>query len=70
MSRPPAPSQLEQAGGGPLPARLEPLVEAARAYARAAASRNTNRAYAADWRHYNAWCRRQNLPEGIASVVI
>ena len=45
-----------------LPARLEPLAEAARDYARAATSTNTNRAYAADWRHYTAWCRRQNLP--------
>ena len=62
MSRPPAPSQLEQAGGAPVPAKLEPLVEIARAYARAATSPNTNRAYAADWRHYNAWTRRQNLP--------
>jgi integrase len=45
-----------------LPARLEPLAEAARDYARAATSTNTNRAYAADWRHYSAWARRQNLP--------
>src|SRR5271165_6818114 len=45
----------------PLPARLAPLAEAARDYARAAASHNTNRAYAADWRHYCAWARRQNL---------
>ena len=44
------------------PARLEPLAEAARDYARAATSTNTNRAYGADWRHYTAWCRRQNLP--------
>ena len=46
----------------PLPARLAPLAETARDYARAAASPNTNRAYAADWRHYSAWARRQNLP--------
>src|SRR5271155_27071 len=45
-----------------LPARLEPLAEAARGDARAATSTNTNRAYGADWRHYTAWCRRQNLP--------
>src|SRR5580693_5931102 len=45
----------------PLPARLAPLAEAARDYARAAASPNTNRAYAADSRHYSAWTRRQNL---------
>jgi integrase len=46
----------------PLPSRLAPLAEAARDYARAATSQNTNRAYAADWRHYCAWARRQNLP--------
>ena len=62
MIRPPAPSALEQPGGAPLPAKLEPLVETARAYASAATSQNTNRAYAADWRHYCAWARRQNLP--------
>ena len=62
MSRPPALPQGEQPGGAPLPAKLEPLVETARDYARAAASQNTNRAYAADWRHYCAWARRQNLP--------
>jgi integrase len=62
MSRPPAPSELEQPGGAPLPAKLEPLVETARDYARAATSQNTNRAYAADWRHYTAWARRQGLP--------
>ena len=45
-----------------LPARLAPLAETARDYARAATSTNTNRAYAADWRHYSAWTRRQNLP--------
>ena len=52
MSRPSAPPELEQPGRAPLPARLEPLVETARAYARAATSENTNRAYAADWRHF------------------
>ena len=62
MSRPPAPSELKQPGGAALPAKLEPLVETARAYARAATSSNTNRAYAADWRHYCAWARRQSLP--------
>ena len=45
----------------PLPARLAPLADTARDYARGAASPNTNRAYAADWRHYCAWARRQNL---------
>ena len=46
---------------GPLPARLDPLVETARAYARAATSKNTNRAYAADWRDYLRWRARQGL---------
>ena len=45
-----------------LPARLERLAEAARDYAKASSSANTRRAYAADWKHYSAWCRRQNLP--------
>jgi integrase len=62
MSRPSAPPELEQPGRAPLPAKFEPLVETARAYARAATSENTNRAYAADWRHFAAWARRQNLP--------
>ena len=61
MSRPPALPEAEQPGGAPLPAKLEPLVETARAYARAATSRNTNRAYAADWRDYLRWRARQGL---------
>ena len=44
-----------------LPSRLAPLVETARAYARAATSKNTNRAYAADWRDYLGWRARQGL---------
>jgi len=52
--RPPALPEDDRPGETPLPARLEPLVETARAYARAATSKNTNRAYAADWRHYCA----------------
>jgi integrase len=48
--------------GAALPARLAPLAETARDYARAATSPNTTRAYSADWRHYSAWARRQNLP--------
>ena len=45
------PPAVDCASGGPLPSRLAPLAETARAYARAATSPNTNRAYAADWRH-------------------
>jgi integrase len=56
------PAAVDPAAGGiPLPSRLEPLAEKARDYARAATSPNTNRAYAADWRHYCAWTRRQGL---------
>ena len=45
----------------PLPSRLEPLVETAKTYARAATSKNTNRAYAADWRDYLGWRTRKGL---------
>jgi integrase len=45
-----------------LPARLENLADRARDYAKASAAANTSRAYAADWRHYLAWARRQGLP--------
>ena len=60
-SQPPALPDGERPGGAPLPAKLEPLVETARAYARAATSQNTNRAYAADWRDYLRWRARQGL---------
>ena len=58
---PPALPAAEPSGAAHLPARLEPLVETARAYARAATSKNTNRAYAADWRDYLRWRARQGL---------
>ncbi|WP_457578130.1 tyrosine-type recombinase/integrase [Ensifer adhaerens] len=44
-----------------VPARLEALVETATAYANAASSDNTRDAYAKDWRHFTAWCRREGL---------
>ena len=44
-----------------LPAHLAELADKARAYVKAASSANTTRAYEADWRHFNAWCRRQGL---------
>jgi integrase len=47
--------------GRALPGRLENLADRARAYAKASSAANTNRAYGADWRHYLAWARRQNL---------
>jgi integrase len=36
---------------------LDRLVDTARDYARAAASENTLKAYAADWAHFARWCR-------------
>lgn len=44
-----------------LPAHLERLADHARKYVEAASSTNTRRAYAADWKHFCAWARRQNL---------
>ncbi|MBP8937594.1 MAG: tyrosine-type recombinase/integrase [Agrobacterium sp.] len=45
----------------PLPAGLQDLTDRARGYVEAASSANTRRAYASDWKHFAAWCRRQNL---------
>ncbi|MER8583562.1 integrase, partial [Mesorhizobium sp. M1423] len=42
-----------------LPAHLEALAGRARDYIEAASSANTRRAYAADWKHFSSWCRRQ-----------
>ncbi len=58
---PPALPGPEPSGAAPLPAKLEPLVETAKAYARAATAENTNRAYAADWRDYLRWRARKGL---------
>jgi integrase len=44
-----------------VPVHLERLVETARDRARGAKAAATQRAYAADWRHYTAWCRRKEL---------
>jgi integrase len=43
------------------PVHLAPLVERARGYVEASSSANTRRAYAADWKHFAGWCRRQGL---------
>jgi len=48
-------------GAASRPARLEALVETATAYANAASSENTRDAYAKDWRHFTAWCRREGF---------
>lgn len=42
--------------------QLDGLAARARDYVEAASSANTRRAYAADWRHFSDWCRRQNVP--------
>ncbi|WP_246781510.1 tyrosine-type recombinase/integrase [Rhodoblastus sphagnicola] len=44
-----------------LPTHLAGLADKARDYVKAATSHNTTRAYEADWRHFNAWRRRQGL---------
>jgi integrase len=44
---------MHVAGSG----KLDRLVEAARDYARAAASDNTLKAYATGWKHFARWCR-------------
>lgn len=36
---------------------LDRLVDAARDYAKASTAENTNKAYAADWKHFARWCR-------------
>jgi integrase len=64
MARSPstAPSPPPQQPPPSLPAHLNDLAGRARDYVEAASSANTRRAYAADWRHFSAWCRRQGLP--------
>jgi len=44
-----------------LPAHLDQLADRARGYIEAASSLNTRKAYASDWKHFTAWCRRSNL---------
>jgi len=44
-----------------LPGHLQDLTARARGYVEAASSANTRRAYASDWKHFAAWCRRQGL---------
>jgi integrase len=36
---------------------LDKLVDTARDYAKASTAENTNKAYAADWKHFARWCR-------------
>ncbi len=57
-----APSPPLPAAQNPrLPAHLDALAGRARDYVEAASSANTRRAYAADWRHFASWCRRQRI---------
>src|SRR5271166_6997345 len=46
-----------------LSGRLASLAETAKAYARSAQADNTRRAYAADWKMFASWLRRQGLSE-------
>jgi len=36
---------------------LDRLIDTARDYAKASTAENTNKAYAADWKHFARWCR-------------
>jgi integrase len=58
-SRPPLPVPTE--GAKQLPGHLDALAGRARDYVEAASSKNTRRAYAADWKHFASWCRRQGF---------
>ena len=53
---PPSPAPPEHQ-----PPALRDLAERARGYAEAASSANTRKAYAADWKHFAGWCRREGL---------
>ncbi|WP_113488182.1 tyrosine-type recombinase/integrase [Rhizobium cremeum] len=55
------PASSAEDGPLPLSQHLEHLADRARTYVEAASSANTRRAYAADWKHFSAWCRRQGL---------
>lgn len=49
------------AGEYETPAHLVNLTARAQVYVAAASSANTRKAYASDWKHFAAWCRRSNL---------
>ena len=44
-----------------LPDHLQDLTDRARTYVEAASSGNPRKAYASDWKHFSAWCRRSGL---------
>ncbi|MVA73053.1 tyrosine-type recombinase/integrase [Agrobacterium vitis] len=56
-----APPLLSPVDEDQTPAHLNSLASRARDYVEAARSANTRKAYACDWRHFSAWCRRLNL---------
>ncbi|MER8605996.1 site-specific integrase [Mesorhizobium sp. M1233] len=56
-----SPPPLPAIANPSLPAHLEALAGRARDYIEAARSANTRRAYAADWKHFSSWCRRQGI---------
>ncbi|MUZ73746.1 tyrosine-type recombinase/integrase [Agrobacterium vitis] len=56
-----APALLSPVAGDQTPAYLASLADRARGYVEAASSANTGKAYASDWKHFSAWCRRSNL---------
>lgn len=52
---------IAEVGGG-LPVGLGDVAECAREYVRQAKAANTLRAYRADWRDFEGWCRGHGLP--------
>ena len=44
-----------------LPSTLETIMEQAKGYSDAAKAENTRRAYEADWRHFESWCKTHGL---------
>jgi len=41
---------------------LDRLINTARDYAKGSTAENTNKAYAADWKHFARWCRLKGTP--------
>ncbi|ACM39752.1 MULTISPECIES: site-specific integrase [Rhizobium/Agrobacterium group] len=56
-----APPLLSPVNEDQTPTHLTSLASRARDYVEAARSANTRKAYACDWKHFSAWCRRLNL---------
>jgi integrase len=54
-------SEVSTRGGALAPSEPERLAARAREYIGAAKSASTLRAYRADWRHFEAWCRQEGL---------